>query len=151
MGFQQSFGHSPHLCADVHACLLVDDRAPAEAAQVELGCLDACVREPEGFVACPRPEPVGPETCPPYLACAEAAWPGEGREATVVEGPPDGCGLACAALAKCRGVPVEAALLCAEQCREVLDVDLQREAARCIEHEECPKIEQCVFALPGAQ
>ncbi|HLT36064.1 MAG TPA: hypothetical protein VK034_07255, partial [Enhygromyxa sp.] len=67
-----------------------------------------------------------------------------------VEPGPDGCGIACRALGRCRGFPLENAEECARQCRRALDADLQRAAAECGEFEDCVAVERCVNALPGA-
>ncbi|MFO7562237.1 MAG: hypothetical protein R6X02_06310, partial [Enhygromyxa sp.] len=137
------------VCADVYSCLLLDGEERA-AASIELGCLDACVRAPGAFAACERPGSIAADECAALLGCARAAWPSEERPTTIVEAGRDGCGIACRALARCRGFPEDKAELCAAQCREVLDAGQQRMAAECGDFETCPAIESCVNALPGA-
>src|SRR5690606_557603 len=103
-------------CADVYSCLLAEGDGRS-AATIELGCLGACVRAPGAFASCERPRSITADQCASYLACARAAWPSEDRPATIVEPGPDGCGIACRALGRCRGFPLENAEECARQCR----------------------------------
>lgn len=137
-------------CADVYACLLEDGREPSAAATIELGCLDACVRAPAAFASCERPSSIDAQACSGYLECAHAAWPDGERSTTQIDPESDGCKLACGALARCEGAPLDAAEECARLCREALDDKHERLAGECALLDGCAAIEDCVFALPGA-
>jgi hypothetical protein len=139
-------------CANLHACLVLEGRERAAAATIEIGCLGACLGATKAFSACEDQAASGLDGCASLQTCVRAAWPAQDEpEPIVVDAASDGCGLACAALARCREKPSDAAEECARQCRLILSENQQLGARSCAVLESCPAVEDCVFALPGAQ
>lgn len=138
-------------CADVHSWLLIEGYEQAAATAIELACLGACVRAREAFARCEWPSTLDTDSCASSLPCIRAAWPAPDEHTpTVVDPASDGCGLACAALARCHGQPLDAAEACATKCRTVLSDAQQLTARECAALEGCSAINDCVLALPGA-
>jgi hypothetical protein len=139
-------------CADVYACVLEDGHSPSAASSIELGCLDGCVRAPDAFATCERPDSIGAEVCAGYLECVRANWPsGEGAPAPGIDpSAVNGCDLACAAFARCYDATRDQADECGRKCREALTEELQRVAGECAQLDGCTAIESCVERLPGA-
>jgi len=144
------------LCGQVYTCLQTTDADSADAASIELGCLDACVQtanaEPTGaFVGCPPPTASNTDTCPPFLTCVREAWPELGEVQTPeIELVRDGCEAACNRYADCESAGQEAAEACGELCRGALPPDLQVEIGRCARFRSCGEVIDCIESFPGA-
>ncbi len=134
-------------CADVHACVLLDDPNPAAAAAIELGCLDACVRAREPFVACTPPSAITATACTAYRSCVREAWPDGSRPATVVEGSGAGCPLICTRFSECFGQGYEDIEGCTQQCRESLDGEAERAMGECTKLPDCEQVMMCISEL----
>lgn len=148
-------------CAEVHDCTLFDPAyTPAAATAIELGCLGACVNNPEPTGAqlfgCDRPDPIEPVRCGHFLECLGPVWPEGAPPPTptnpVVVDSQDGCTRACQAFARCfdRSTTAEQIDKCSKQCRETLTPEFEQVVGECTDLPNCEEITACIMAMPGA-
>lgn len=155
-------------CAELYDCVVEQgEQGLAAATTIELGCLEACVPSPApvqgSLFGCELPSAASePARCDPFLACVRDAWPERGPIAAPSPAPGPipvhhgtGCERACWAFAHCEDKawdPEERSgiALCAQQCSEVLDNEQERRVGQCTQLPDCPEIERCILALPGA-
>jgi hypothetical protein len=141
----------------VHDCaLLAGNYSVAEAASIELGCVDACLRTPERatLFGCNRPPTLEPGTCSPFLDCVAASWPDTSTAPPTPAPKPIGvgCRAGCQAFATCYdpGTTGEQIDRCVEMCQRALDQQQQRVFGECAALADCEQIMACVAATPGA-